>query len=132
MDHPYFLNRSSALLEISDYLPHCCENFYCKLSGIAGDKHLGIVLWAEPSRLCRIQSISYEKIYNLLLQTLIKFVLLHIFHPLATGISNQQVGGLRLEIIKIEPANMMHSIVIIVYEVDNIDKPVGYPPVDTP
>ena len=65
-----------------------------------------------------------------MLQALIEFVFFHILDPLAAGVSDQQVRGLRLEVVEVESANVMHGVVIIVHEVDDVDESVGYAPVD--
>ena len=130
MDHSYLLDGAGALLKIGNYLAHCRKYFHCEFGGIARNKHFGIILGTEPSRFRRIQPIPNKKLDYLLLQALIELILLHVLHPLTARISDQQMRGLRLEVIEIESANVMHGIVIIVHEVDDVDQPVGDPPVD--
>ena len=130
MDHSYLLDGVAALLEIGDYLANRSEYFYCEFCGIARNKHFGIVLGTEPSGLRGIQATADKELHDLLLEALVELVLLHVLHPLAAGVSDQQVRGLGLEVVEVEPANVVHGVVIIVDEVDDVDESVGYAPVD--
>jgi hypothetical protein len=127
MHHTYFLHVS-AHLQLSHYLTHSCQNFHSEFSGITGNQQLGIMFRIEHFGFGGIEIVGMIETDHFFFQTMIKSFAFHVIRALV-GVSEKKVCGLRAKVIEVQSSNMLHVVIVVINEIDNIDKAKSDPPV---
>lgn len=75
-----------------------------------------------------VKVVGVVEAHHFFLQVLVEPFSLHVIRTLV-GVGEEEVGGLGAEVVEIEPSDVLHVVVVVIHQVNDVDQPEGDPPV---